>query len=168
MTTRRDFVKKAVLASVATGLSTSAFSASSYSRIIGANDRVRVGVLGFSDRFRSSLLPAFMEHKKELNFEIVGLSDLWKYRRDQGLEHLTKTLGSEVKGYRNNEELLDSKTTDVVMISTPDFAHAIHTIQAVQAGMDVYAEKPLAETMQDARDVLKAVKSSGKIVQIGS
>lgn len=168
MTTRRDFVKNAVLASVATGLSTSAFSASSYSRIIGANDRVRVGVLGFSDRFRSSLLPAFMEHKKELNFEIVGLSDLWKYRRDQGLEHLTKTLGSEVKGYRNNEELLDSKTTDVVMISTPDFAHAIHTIQAVQAGMDVYAEKPLAETMQDARDVLKAVKSSGKIVQIGS
>jgi predicted dehydrogenase len=57
---------------------------------------------------------------------------------------------------------------DAVFMSTADFQHAMHTVEAVKAGCDVYAEKPLAETMSDARAVLKAVKDSGKIVQIGS
>lgn len=163
MTTRRDFIIKSVLATAATG-----FSAKSYGKIIGANDRVRVGCVGFSDRHRSSHVGPFKAMQKEKNFEMVALSDLWNRRRDEGKAFLDKQLGSNVKVFRNNDELYDSKMVDAVFISTADFQHALHTIEAVKAGCDVYAEKPLAETMEDNRAVLKAVKASGKIVQIGS
>jgi predicted dehydrogenase len=163
MTTRREFVKKSIMAGIATG-----FSVKSYGKIIGANDRVRVACVGFSDRFRSSHIPPFKAMQKEMNFEMVGLSDLWNRRREEGKAFIDKELGSDIKVYRNNDELYAAKNLDAVMMSTADFQHALHTIEAVKAGCDVYAEKPLAETMEDNRAVLKAVKASGKIVQIGS
>ena len=160
---RRNFIKTAALAGLGVG-----FSAKSYGRILGANDRVRVGVVGFSDRFKNDLFPGFNAHYKDLNFDIVGVSDIWKLRREAGQSFLKDKMGHDVVAYRNNDELYDSKTTDAVIISTADFQHALHTISAVQANQDTYTEKPLAETMADARAVLKAVKSAGKIVQIGS
>jgi predicted dehydrogenase len=163
MTTRREFVKKTIMAGVATG-----FSAKSYGKIMGANDRVRVACVGYSDRFRSSHIPPFKQFQKEMNFEMVALSDLWNRRREEGKAFIDKELGSNVKVYRNNDELYAAKNLDAVMLSTADFQHAIHTIEAVKAGCDSYTEKPLAETMEDNRAVLKAVKESGKIVQIGS
>ncbi|MFN3378044.1 Gfo/Idh/MocA family protein [Runella zeae] len=163
MMERRDFIKKSVLASAAT-----AMSATSYSKIIGANDRVRVGVVGFSDRHRSSHVGPFKELSKKMNFEMTALSDIWNRRREEGKAFLDKQLGGDVKVFRNNEEMYDARIVDAVFLSTADFQHALHTIEAVKAGCDVYAEKPLAETMEDNRAVLKAVKSSGKIVQIGS
>ncbi|NBB22052.1 Gfo/Idh/MocA family oxidoreductase [Runella sp. CRIBMP] len=160
---RREFIQKSILASAATAMSTT-----SYSKIIGANDRVRVGVVGFSDRHRASHVGPFKELSKGMNFEITSLSDIWNRRRDEGKAYLDKQLGGNVKVFRNNEEMYDAKMVDAVFMSTADFQHALHTIEAVQAGCDVYAEKPLAETMEDNRAVLKAVKASGKIVQIGS
>jgi predicted dehydrogenase len=68
----------------------------------------------------------------------------------------------------NNDELYKLKEVDAVIISTADFQHALHTIEAVKTGRDSYTEKPFAETMDDAIAALKAVKSSNKIVQIGS
>ncbi|WP_259015076.1 Gfo/Idh/MocA family protein [Emticicia fluvialis] len=163
MTTRRDFIIKSVLATAATG-----FSAKSYGKIIGANDRVRVACVGFSDRHRSSHVGPFKALQKQMNFEMVALSDIWNRRREEGKAYLDKQLGSDVKVFRNNDELYASKMVDAVFISTADFQHALHTIEAVKAGCDTYTEKPLAETMEDNRAVLKAVKASGKIVQIGS
>jgi predicted dehydrogenase len=160
---RRDFVKKTGLA-----MGALAFSAESYARIIGANDKVRVGVVGFSDRFMSSLLPSFLAANKELNFDIMALSDIWNRRRAEGKAHLEKQLGHAITVFPNNEALYASKSVDAVFISTADFQHAFHTIEAVTAGCDTYTEKPLAETMADARAVLKAVKDSKRIVQVGS
>ncbi|HZY78148.1 MAG TPA: Gfo/Idh/MocA family oxidoreductase [Cyclobacteriaceae bacterium] len=168
MSSRRNFIKNAALATAAGYVGASAFSAKSYGNIIGANGRVRVGVIGFSDRFRQSLLPCFMHHNKELDFDIVGLSDIWKLRREEGVAHLTEKMGHEVIGYRNNDELFDSKSVDAVIISTPDFQHALHAAASVKAGLDVYCEKPFAETMEDAKVALKAVKESKSIIQIGS
>lgn len=160
---RRDFIKKTVLAGGAM-----AFSAKSYAKIIGSNDRVRVACVGFSDRFKSSHVPPFKQYMKEMNFEMVGVSDIWNRRRDEGKAFIDKALGTDIKTYRNNDELYAAKTADAVFISTADFQHAIHAIEAVQAGVDVYCEKPLAETMEDNRAVLKAVRSSKQILQIGS
>lgn len=165
---RRRFIKNSAIAGAGFYLGATAFSAKSYARILGANDRVRVGVVGFSDRFRSSLFPAFLGHYKELNFDITGVSDLWNYRRGLGVDFLKTKLGHEITGYRNNEELYNSKTIDAVIISTADFQHALHTIEAVKANCDAYVEKPFAETMEDNRAAYKAVKASNKIVQIGS
>ena len=82
---RRKFIKDSVKASAAVYLGSLGFSAKSYARIIGSNDRVRVGVVGFSDRHRSSHLPSFMNHYKELNFDVVAVSDIWKKRREEGV-----------------------------------------------------------------------------------
>ncbi|MEK6547870.1 MAG: Gfo/Idh/MocA family oxidoreductase [Bacteroidota bacterium] len=161
---RRSFIQKGALAT----LGTLAFSAKSYSKIIGANDRVRVACVGFSDRHRASHVPPFKALSKGMNFEMVALSDLWNRRREEGKAYLEKELGGTIQTYRNNEELYSAKGIDAVFISTADFQHALHTIEAVKAGCDTYTEKPLAETMEDNRAVLKAVKESGKIVQIGS
>ncbi|SKC73359.1 Predicted dehydrogenase [Ohtaekwangia koreensis] len=145
-----------------------AFTAKSYANIIGANDRVRVGVVGFSDRFRQSLLPSFMNHYQELNFDIVAVSDLWKKRREEGQAYLKEKFAHDIQACVNNDELYKIKDLDAVIISTADFQHALHTIEAVKAGCDTYTEKPFAETMEDNRAALKAVKNSKQIVQIGS
>lgn len=164
MNNRRDFLKKTSIAT----LGALAFGAKSYANIVGANDRVRIGVVGFSDRFRTSLLPAFSNHYKELNFDMVAVSDLWKKRRDEGQAALKEKFGHDIKACVNNDELYSTKDIDAVIISTPDFQHALHAIEAVKAGCDAYVEKPFAETMEDNRAALKAIKESKKIVQIGS
>lgn len=168
MSSRRNFIRQSAKASAAFYLGTLGLSAKSYGRIIGANDRVQVGVVGFSDRFRSSLLPSFMHHHKELNFDIIAVSDIWRVRREDGQDYLKKQLGHDIQAFANNDALYNSKGLDAVIISTADFQHALHTIEAVQAGCDAYTEKPFAETMEDNNAALKAVNASGKIVQIGS
>ena len=167
-TTRRDFIRKSSMAGMATYMGAMGLSAASYRRIIGANDRVCVGVIGFSDRFKDAHLPAFLKANKELNFDIIAVSDIWKKRREEGRDYLAGRLGHPVQACFNNEELYGIKEVDAVMISTADFQHAWHTVEAVKAGRDTYTEKPLAETMEDNRAVLQAVKQSGRIVQIGS
>ena len=162
MSTRRDFIQKTALG--AAGLT---LSARSYSRIPGANDRVRVGIIGYSDRFRASLAPAFMSLSGELNFEFTALSDLWSKRRDEA-DSFFKSKGISLRLARNNEELYEKNDTDAVIISTADFQHALHCAEAVEVGRDAYVEKPFAETMDDARLALRSVQKTKKIVQIGS
>jgi len=81
---------------------------------------------------------------------------------------LKEKLGHDVTPCINNDELYKLKEVDAVMISTADFQHALHTVEAVKAGRDAYVEKPFAETMDDNIAALKAVKASDRIVQIGS
>jgi predicted dehydrogenase len=168
MSTRRKFIKETSIAATGTYMGAIAFSAKSYGRIVGSNNRIGVGVVGFSDRFRSSHVPAFMEHCKELNFDIVAVSDIWKVRREEGKDFLKEKFGHDISAHVNNEELYNNRNVDAVTISTADFQHALHTIEAVKAGRDAYVEKPFAETMDDAIAALKAVKASDRIIQIGS
>ena len=165
---RRDFIRQSAMAGAGIMLSNVSWSAQSYRRIIGANDRVRVGVVGFSDRHRSSHSHAFMNHYKELNFDLVAVSDIWKRRREEGAAIWKEKMQHDIVACRNNEELYGQKLVDAVFISTADFQHALHAVEAVKAGCDAYVEKPFAETMEDNRAALKAVKASDRIVQIGS
>ena len=166
--TRRTFIKQSVVATAGVYLGTMGVSAKSYGRIIGANDRVQVAAVGFSDRFKNSLFPSFLNHNKELNFDLVAVSDLWKLRREEGQAYLKDKMGHDIKAYRNNDELYNSKGLDAVIIGTADFQHALHAIEAVKAHCDAYVEKPFAETMEDNRAALKAIKATNRIVQIGS
>ncbi len=165
MQTRRDFLKTSLLGAggIMLGLNSDIYAKSK-----GANDIIRVGIVGFSDRARGSLIPCFQAHAKELGFEIVAVSDIWSVRRKAAAEFFRKKYNQNVKLFRNNEELYDSKMVDAVIISTADFQHATHLAQAVKAGCDAYCEKPFSETMADGRMALQAVKESGKVVQIGS
>jgi predicted dehydrogenase len=168
MSSRRQFIKKSSMASASLLLASTGFSAASYRRIIGANDRVRVGVVGFSDRFKDTLGPCFLNHNTELNFDFVGVSDLWSVRRAEGVAWLKEKSKHDIAAFRNNEELYDSKSVDAVIVSTADFQHALHAIEAVKVNCDAYVEKPFAETMADNKAALKAIKASKQIVQVGS
>jgi len=163
---RRAFVKSA--AAGVGGIALSSLPAASYARILGANDRVRVGIVGFSDRFRQALLPAFGKVAKEFDFEIVAVSDIWSRRRDEGVAEIEKVTGAKPRAFRNNEEMYEARVTDAVMISTADFQHSYHGVEAMQAGQDAYIEKPLAHRMEDAIAIRDAVKKSDRIVQIGT
>ncbi len=166
--TRRDFIRKTSLATGGIALGVHAMSAKSYGRIIGANDRVRVGISGFSDRAKGALIPAFNGHSKTQNFEIVGVSDIWNRRRDEGVAYIGELTGNKIKQWRNNEEMYSGDNIDAVIISTADFQHALHAVEASNAKKDAYVEKPFAETMEDARAGMKAVRESGIVFQIGS
>ena len=172
---RRKFIKETSLASAAfiagvSGLSQArgAMSAKSYRRIIGSNDRLNVGVIGFSSRAKSSLIPAFKKHSKNQNCQIIGVSDIWNRRRDEGKAFLEDYTGNSIETWRNNEEMYEKNQIDAVIISTADFQHALHTVQAANAKKDVYVEKPFAETMEDARLGKKAANEAGIVLQVGS
>src|SRR3954470_10475171 len=121
---RRKFIKESIKASAGIYIGAAGFNAKSYSRILGSNDRIRMGVVGFSDRHRSSHIPAFMNHYKELNFDIVAVSDIWKLRREEGQSYLKEKMGHDIVACRNNDELYGQKNIDAVFISTADFQHA--------------------------------------------
>jgi predicted dehydrogenase len=163
-TSRREFVKMsaAVAGTVAT------WNATSYAKIVGANDRVRTGVVGCGDRMKQSLIPAFLHNCKETNFELVAISDLWNKRREEGVAYIEKKGGPKVDTVRNNDELYARKDVDAVLIATADFQHAKHGVEAVKAGRDAYVEKPTAHTMKDARAIREAVHASKQIVQVGT
>ena len=165
---RRVFIKQSALAGAGVIVAKAGWTAKSYNRIPGANDRVRVGVVGFSDRHRSTHIPCFMNHYKELNFDVVAVSDIWNKRREEGAAVWKDKMQHDITACRNNEEMYDKKLVDAVFISTADFQHALHAIEAVKAGCDAYVEKPFAETMEDNRAAFKAIKATDRIVQIGS
>jgi predicted dehydrogenase len=162
---RREFLKMGSAAIAATAVS---WNATSYASIIGANDRVKVGVVGCGDRMKQALIPSFQQHAKEMNFEFVAVSDIWNRRREEGAAFIQKASGNQIVAVRNNDELYARKDVDAVLVATADFQHAQHGIEAVKAGRDAYVEKPTAHTMKDARAFLAAVKSTGKIVQVGT
>jgi predicted dehydrogenase len=165
-TKRRDFLKMGGAALAATAIP---WTARSYAAIAGANDRVRVGLIGPGDRAKSSLVPAFLDSSKELNFEFVAVSDIWNRRREEGAAFLQKKCGgANIAAVRNNDELYARKDVDAVIIATADFQHALHGVEAVQAGRDAYVEKPTAHTMEDARAFLAAVQKTGKVVAVGT
>ncbi|MEQ6120205.1 Gfo/Idh/MocA family oxidoreductase [Reichenbachiella sp. MALMAid0571] len=163
---RRDFIKKTTMgtAGLAMGM-----SAKSYANIIGANDRVNVGILGFSGRAQGALIPAFYKSSDKMNFQITSVCDLWNLRREEGVEVIKKLSGNKkVKGYRNTDEMYEDNQIDAVIISTADFQHALLAAEAANAKKDVYCEKPFAETMEDNRQALKAVNDAGIVLQVGS
>lgn len=165
--TRKDFLKKSTIGAI--GLTAGmGISAKSYGRILGSNDRIRVGIVGYSARARASLIPTFLEHANELNFEFAAVSDIWNRRRDEAVADLKEEYNITIDKARNNEELYERGDIDAVIISTADFQHALHTIEAVEANCDAFVEKPFAETMEDNRAAREAVERTGKIIQIGS
>ena len=170
--TRREFCKTtAGLAGIiAAGAAPSLYAA-------GANERIRVACVGFSDRFRQSLLPSFFNHNKELNFDLVAVADLWKKRLyEDAKPNLEKWLGHSVETYRSDVELYEkAKDIDAVIVSTADFQHAQHAVHAANAGKDAYCEKPIAEDMYSANLLLDTINAKrkagfapGAVLQIGS
>ncbi|MCJ7501983.1 MAG: Gfo/Idh/MocA family oxidoreductase, partial [Acidobacteriia bacterium] len=116
--TRRQFAKTMAAAGAATALSRM--------RVLGANDRVRLGFIGLGNR-GDQVLDGFLVHK---DAEVVAICDLWQ----PYLDFAAKKIGSSPKQFKEYRKLLDMKDVDAVVICTPDHWHAVQTIHACQAG----------------------------------
>ena len=152
--TRRDFLKTAGIA--AAGISTAVAS----TRAFGANERIRLGVIGTGNR-GGQLIEAALNHQ---DMEIVALCDVYQ----PYLDKWTEKLGGSPQRFKDFRQLLEQPDIDAVMIATPDHWHAIQTIMACDAGKDVYVEKPLAITIHEGRKMVEAARRNNRIVQMGA
>ena len=170
-TSRRDFLK--TTSAAAAGLTVSGLPASSAAKVRGANDRIRVAIVGAGDRMMSSLVPSFMQLADGMNYELVAVCDIWKHHRETSTAKIAgnnkyTAKSKDIAMARNTDELYAMKDIDAVMIATADFQHAYHATEAVRAGKDVYCEKPFASTMEDARLALKVIGGSKQVFQVGT
>lgn len=150
-TTRRNFLS--------TGAAGVAFTAASWNKALGANDRVRLGVIGTGNR-GGDVMRWFM---KEPDVEIAALCDCYDKHLNQALE----ASGGKAKTFTDYRALLDSKDVDAVLTATPDHWHKIMAVDALRAGKDLYIEKPLTYTIEEGHEIIKAVKASNRVLQVG-
>jgi len=147
--TRRNFTKAATLA-----------TAASYSRILGANDRIRMGYIGVGNR-GDQVHDAFLEFGDN---ETVAVCDL----RDDYMDFAVKKSRAHPVKYKEYHALLDDKNVDAVAIASPDHWHALMFIDACNAGKDVYCEKPLSLTVVEGRKMVEAAERTRRVSQVGT
>ena len=162
---RRDFLKQSAgAAGFALGMAAMGPFAG---RVLGANDRVRIGIVGPGSRGRG-LMQECVEFCKELNMELVASCDIWNKAREEGAALIKRLTGQDAIQCRNLEEICERKDIDALIIATADFQHAAHLAYAVRAGKDVYVEKPLANNLAHLKDAVRAVRESVRVVQVGT
>jgi len=147
--TRRNFTRAAAFS-----------TALSYSRIFGANERVRVGYIGLGNR-GDQVHDAFLEHGDQ---QTAAVCDL----RDDYMDFAIKKSRATPKKYTDYHALLDDKGVDAVVVATPDHWHALMFIDACNAGKDVYVEKPLSLTVVEGRKMVEAAQRTGRVSQVGT
>jgi len=161
-TNRRTFVKQAGAAAFAISL-----DAHSYDRVLGANDRIRLGQLGCGSRSHGHVHMAELAAKK-IPVETVAVCDLWSLARERRAAQVKQAFQLTPQSYQYPEQMLAQKDIDGVMIATGDHQHAILCKEVVQAGKDCYVEKPFANVLSEAKDARDTVKASRQIVQMGT
>ena len=159
---RRTFVKQASAAAMAVGM-----EARSYARIVGANDRIRLGQLGCGARSEGHVHMAQLA-SRQFPVETVAVCDIWSLARARRAAQVKKAFNLDPQSYKYSEDMLARKDIDGVMIATGDFQHAKLCIQVVQAAKDCYVEKPFANVLAEAKEARNIVKASKQVVQMGT
>ena len=134
--------------------------AASYARILGANDRIGVGFIGYG------LIGAqhVYDFKDQPDTDLVAVSEVYEPRLEAG-KH---ACGARCKGYADFRRMLEDKDVQAVVVSTPDHWHALHTMMACAAGKDVYVEKPMTLFVREGRWMTDVAKRHKRIVQVGT
>src|SRR3954470_24972210 len=137
-----------------------AATAASYGRILGANDRVQVGFVGFG------LIGAqhVFDFKNQKDVDMAALSDVYQPRLEQGVA----ACGGSARPYKDFRRLLDDKQIEAVVVSTPDHWHALITMMACAAGKDVYVEKPMTLFIDEGKWMVKTARRHKSVVQCGT
>ncbi len=138
--------------------STAAMTAASYSRILGANDVIQLGLIGCGGR-GTGVMRTFLSTKQIL---VTGLCDIWGDRVSAARRH-----APNAAGFSDHRKLLEMRNLDAVLIATPDHWHAAIAIDAVNAGKDVYCEKPLTLKIEEGPAIIKAARMNDRVFQVG-
>jgi predicted dehydrogenase len=156
--TRRNLMGRAVLP----------LTAASYNRIAGANDRIQIGQIGCGHRAEGHRHMLKLTQQTDPNFDLRSVCDIWSVNASKAADHAQKLFGTRPKVYKYSEEMLADAELDAVMIGTGDHQHARLLAEVVKARKDCYCEKPMANTLEDAKLARDAVKASKQVVQMGS
>ncbi len=135
-------------------------TAAAAAQALGAGPRPKLGVIGTGGRGQYLM----RELNKLGDVDYVAVCDVYDARRDQA----EKAAGREVKKYGDHRQLLDHKEIDAVIIATPDHWHSPIAVDALRAGKDVYVEKPMVHNPQDGQAIVKAVRETGRVLQVGT
>ena len=138
----------------------SALTATSWSHVYGASERLRVACIGVGERGQGRLRSA-----QDHDAEIVAICDVNEDMLDRAQKRVR---GESAKRYRHHEEVLARDDIDAVVIASPDHWHRDHVVDAVRAGKDAYLEKPMAHSIDESRDIVRVVEASDRIVQVGN
>ena len=149
--TRRQFGRAAAAAWIGTAVGAR--------RVLGANDRIRVGFVGLGNR-GDQVLDAFLKHP---DAEVVALCDLYQ----PYLDFAAQKVGGQPRQFKDYRKLLELKDLDAVAINTPDHWHALQMTHACEAGKDVYVEKPLSLVVSEGRAMVGAARRFDRVVQVG-
>ena len=148
---RREFLK----------VSTASLAAASANRVLGANDRIRIAVIGTGGRGQYLIRTLKRIAPDEIQF--VAVCDIYDVRRSQAAE----IANDNVEQYVDYEPTLRRNDVDAVIIATPDHWHGVMATEALNAGKDVYVEKPMVHYPKDGQAIVKAARANKRIVQVG-
>ena len=171
-TSRRTFLKTTAVAGTALTL-----PAASYSRVVGTNGKINIAFVGVGGRCQQHIDVILLMKQLNKNVEPFAVCDVWDgdqakgKGKGQGLLPSAKRCGIPLtekdrvtKDYR---VILENKDVDVVTIATPDHWHAKQTVDALNAGKDVYCEKPMTRTIEEAQAVVDVWKKTGRVMSVG-
>jgi predicted dehydrogenase len=153
---RRDFMKRAALNTAGVSLAMSGLSTRS---VLGANEKIRLGVIG-TGRQGIDNMQHFLQH----GVEVAAVCDVYQPNLEKGL----KAAGGKAQTHTDFRRVLEDKDIDVVVIATPDHWHALPTVMACQAGKDVYVEKPTAVAVEESKKMVEAARKYKRVVQAGT
>ena len=161
--TRRGFLSHTSARAAELTVGAMALSAVSYRRVLGANERVRMAIIGCGGR-GMGVLGLMIDQGVDVSF----VCDLYPDRLAQAVRSVGDKLGRTPKATTHFQEVLASGDIDAVLIATPDHWHALATIQACRAGKDVYVEKPHSHNLWESRMMVRAARKYNRVVQVGT
>jgi predicted dehydrogenase len=156
--TRRQFIRTSAAISAAAAL-----PAVSWARVAGANDRLTMGVIG-TGGMGTGHTRSLMERRDRDNVLVTRVCDVYRRRLNNAVRIIE---GSDASGTMEYREVIDDRNVDTVLIATPDHWHTKIAIEAMQTGKDVYVEKPLSHTIEQAIECRDAVRHTGRVLQVG-
>jgi len=164
---RRSFIKKATVGAVGIGFSSSvnAMSASSYSKIIGANERINLAIQGLGRRY-----PAYIDPiaNKKNNVRLLYLCDVLKSQREKAAQRFASKINNKPQLENDIRKILEDTDVDAIFMATPDHWHTPGACMAMKAGKHVYLEKPCSHNMHENELVVAAQTKYNKVVQMGN
>jgi predicted dehydrogenase len=159
---RRDFIRRSAIGATA-GIFSAGALRPVHARVLGANDRINLGIIGVGGRGGAILGEMLTLAKNEkFNIAVVAVCDVYERRLQAAAQRCNG------KAYRNYNELLAHPDLDAVAIATPDHWHARQSIDAMKAGKDIYCEKPMTLYWEEAKEVARVARETKRITQIGS
>jgi len=160
--TRRNFLKRTSL-----GVASLTLSPLVLRGAVGANDRIRIGMIGTGDRAQA-LLSELVTSAEDHNVQVTAICDVWKKNREATTAKIKKSFGVEPRAFSKFQELLALSDVDAVTIATPDFGHTPIMLEALTVGKDVYVEKPMSLDLDLANQALALARAKQRIVQVGT